>query len=141
MKSVLTKIFFFLLISSAVIQAQRLFKLSVKIGGKDDVLSYLTKSGQITEADVTQLGRAFGTYLLRQGKRRITLGRDIRPSSEKFRDALLEGMLNTGLQVTDLGPPPKREKRLCLPKQKSRLRHLVQHPPNRRRQSRGLKSP
>ena len=45
MKSVLTKIFFFLLISSAVIQAQRLFKLSVKVGGKDDVLSYLTKSG------------------------------------------------------------------------------------------------
>jgi phosphomannomutase/phosphoglucomutase len=61
---------------------------------------------QITAADVTQLGRAFGTYLLRQGKRRITLGRDIRPSSEKFRDALLEGMLNTGLQVTDLGTCP-----------------------------------
>ena len=61
---------------------------------------------QITEADVTRLGRAFGTYLLRQGKRRITLGRDIRPSSEKFREALLEGMLATGLQVTDLGTCP-----------------------------------
>jgi phosphomannomutase/phosphoglucomutase len=61
---------------------------------------------EITEADVTQLGRAFGTYLVRQGKRRITMGRDIRPSSEQFREALLEGMLDTGLQVTDLGACP-----------------------------------
>ena len=61
---------------------------------------------QITEADVTQLGRAFGTYLVRQGKRRITMGRDIRPSSEQFREALLEGVLDTGLQVTDLGTCP-----------------------------------
>ena len=61
---------------------------------------------QITETDVTQLGRAFGTYLVRQGKRRITMGRDIRPSSERFREALLEGMLDTGLQVTDLGACP-----------------------------------
>jgi phosphomannomutase/phosphoglucomutase len=61
---------------------------------------------QIIEADVTQLGRAFGTYLVRQGKRKITMGRDIRPSAEQFRQALLEGMLDTGLQVTDLGTCP-----------------------------------
>ena len=61
---------------------------------------------QITEADVVQLGRAFGTYLGRQGKRRITMGRDVRPSSEQFRQALLEGMLDTGLHVTDLGVCP-----------------------------------
>lgn len=61
---------------------------------------------QITEADVTQFGRAFGTYLARQGKKRITMGRDVRPSSDRFREALLEGMLDTGLQVTDLGICP-----------------------------------
>ena len=61
---------------------------------------------QIIEADVTQLGRAFGTYLVRQGKRKVTMGRDIRPSAEQFRQALLEGMLDTGLQVTDLGTCP-----------------------------------
>jgi len=61
---------------------------------------------QITEADVTQLGRAFGTYLVRQGKNRITMGRDVRPSSVQFREALLEGMLDTGLQVIDLGICP-----------------------------------
>ena len=61
---------------------------------------------QITEADVTQLGRAFGTYLARQGKSRVTMGRDVRPSSDSFREALLEGMLDTGLHVTDLGICP-----------------------------------
>lgn len=61
---------------------------------------------QITEADVTQLGRAFGTYLVRQGKSRVTMGRDIRPSSDPFREALLEGMLDTGLHVTDLDVCP-----------------------------------
>jgi len=61
---------------------------------------------QIFEADVTRLGRAFGTYMVRQGKRRVSLGRDVRPSSEAFRDALLEGLLDTGLEVTDLGVCP-----------------------------------
>ena len=48
---------------------------------------------QITEADVTRLGLAFGTYMARQGKSRVTLGRDVRPSSDLFRKALLEGLL------------------------------------------------
>jgi len=61
---------------------------------------------QIFEADVTGLGRAFGTYMVRQGKRRVSLGRDVRPSSEAFRDALLQGLLETGLEVTDLGVCP-----------------------------------
>ena len=61
---------------------------------------------QITEADVTLLGRAFGTYMARQGKGRVTLGRDVRPSSDVFREFLLEGLLSTGMQVTDLGVCP-----------------------------------
>ncbi len=61
---------------------------------------------QITEADVTRLGLAFGTYMARQGKSRVTLGRDVRPSSDLFRKALLEGLLATGLHVTDLGVCP-----------------------------------
>ena len=51
---------------------------------------------QITEADVTRLGLAFGTYMARQGKSRVTLGRDVRPSSDLFRKALLEGLLASG---------------------------------------------
>jgi phosphomannomutase/phosphoglucomutase len=61
---------------------------------------------QIVEADVTRLGRAFGTYMVRQGKGRVSLGRDVRPSSEAFRNALLEGLLESGLEVTDLGICP-----------------------------------
>jgi phosphomannomutase/phosphoglucomutase len=61
---------------------------------------------QITEDDVTQLGRAFGTYMARQGKNRITIGRDVRSSSDQLREALLEGVLDTGLHVTDLDVCP-----------------------------------
>jgi phosphomannomutase/phosphoglucomutase len=61
---------------------------------------------QMTEADVTRLGRAFGTYMAGQGKSLVTLGRDVRPSSAAFREALLEGLLSTGLHVTDLGVCP-----------------------------------
>jgi phosphomannomutase/phosphoglucomutase len=61
---------------------------------------------QILEADVTGLGRAFGTYMARHGKRRVSVGRDVRPSSETFRAALLEGLLKSGLEVTDLGICP-----------------------------------
>ncbi len=61
---------------------------------------------QIKEADVTLLGRAYGTYMARQGKSRVTMGRDVRPSSDSFREALLEGLISTGLHVTDLGVCP-----------------------------------
>lgn len=61
---------------------------------------------QITETDVVRLGRAFGTYMAQQGKNRITLGRDVRPSSAAFREALLEGLLGSGLRVIDLGVCP-----------------------------------
>jgi len=61
---------------------------------------------QITEADVTRFGRAYGTYMRRQGKRRVSVGRDVRLSSEAFRAALLDGLLATGLEVVDLGVCP-----------------------------------
>ena len=61
---------------------------------------------QILEADVARLGRAFGTYMARRGKRRVSVGRDVRPSSEPFRAALLRGLLDTGVEVTDLGVCP-----------------------------------
>jgi phosphomannomutase/phosphoglucomutase len=61
---------------------------------------------QILETDVIRLGRAFGTYMARRGKHRVSVGRDVRPSSEPFRAALLQGLLETGLEVTDLGVCP-----------------------------------
>ncbi|MBW1982288.1 MAG: phosphomannomutase/phosphoglucomutase [Deltaproteobacteria bacterium] len=61
---------------------------------------------QITEADVSRLGRTFGTYMAQQGKHKLTVGRDVRPSSIPFRDALIEGLLESGARVIDLGICP-----------------------------------
>ncbi len=60
----------------------------------------------LTPETVTLLGRGFGSYAWRQGVRTVTLGRDCRLSSPLFRDAILEGLLSTGLDVIDVGVVP-----------------------------------
>src|SRR5260370_42243304 len=55
---------------------------------------------------IADLGRALGPYLLRHSGPRVNLGRDCRLSSPRLRDALLEGLLSTGCQVTDIGVAP-----------------------------------
>ncbi len=57
-------------------------------------------------ADVADLGRALGTYMLRHSGPRINLGRDCRLSSPRLHDALLEGLQSTGCEVTDIGVVP-----------------------------------
>lgn len=52
------------------------------------------------------LGRAIGTYLAEGGKNDISLSRDCRLTSSSYREALLRGLLSTGLRVTDLGICP-----------------------------------
>jgi phosphomannomutase/phosphoglucomutase len=52
------------------------------------------------------IGRAYGSYLGRQGKRRIALGRDCRLSSDRLHAAMLEGLLQTGMHVIDQGVGP-----------------------------------
>ncbi len=49
------------------------------------------------------LGRAVGTFERRAGKQRITLGRDCRLHSERIRDGVLRGLVECGLDVTDIG--------------------------------------
>ncbi len=61
---------------------------------------------EITEDDVSTLGRALGTYMARQGKSRIVLGRDCRLSSDRYRDLLVGGLLYTGMDVVDIGVCP-----------------------------------
>jgi phosphomannomutase/phosphoglucomutase len=61
---------------------------------------------EITDSDVSVLGRAFGTYMARQGKRRIVVGRDCRLSSDRYRDLLVGGMLGSGMDVVDIGVCP-----------------------------------
>ena len=49
------------------------------------------------------LGRAIGTFQRRAGKRRITLGRDCRLHSERIAGAVSRGLLESGLEITDIG--------------------------------------
>lgn len=57
----------------------------------------------ITEEDVISLGKGFGTYLKKQGCRKITVGRDCRITSDKYSEKLIEGLIATGCHVTDIG--------------------------------------
>ncbi len=61
---------------------------------------------ELTSPDVTDLGRALGTLLQRKSGRSINLGCDCRLSSPRLRDALLEGLVASGCQVTDIGVVP-----------------------------------
>ncbi|MCX7822710.1 MAG: phosphomannomutase/phosphoglucomutase [Syntrophobacterales bacterium] len=61
---------------------------------------------EIPEADVPILGKAYATYMAREGKRHIVVGRDCRLSSERFRDLLLEGLFSGGMDVVDVGVCP-----------------------------------
>jgi len=60
----------------------------------------------LQDPDVEQLGRGIGTYLARRGARRITLGADVRLSSERLARALARGLLASGLEVIAIGTAP-----------------------------------
>ncbi len=60
---------------------------------------------QLTPELARYVGRALGTYLPQQFQtERVYVGQDNRLSSEPLRLALIEGLLSTGLNVTDIGP-------------------------------------
>jgi phosphomannomutase/phosphoglucomutase len=60
----------------------------------------------LTEATVELLGRGYGTYSRGFGYTEALVGRDNRPSSAPFRDALIRGILSTGVDVIDVGELP-----------------------------------
>jgi phosphomannomutase/phosphoglucomutase len=61
---------------------------------------------EITLEEVETMGKAIGTYLGQSGKKKITLGRYGRLSSDAFQEYLLKGLLSTGSQVIDIGVCP-----------------------------------
>jgi phosphomannomutase/phosphoglucomutase len=61
---------------------------------------------ELLSSDVVDLGRGLGTLLQRKSGKSITLGRDCRLSSPRLRDALLEGLVDSGCEVTDIGVVP-----------------------------------
>jgi len=60
----------------------------------------------LADDSVETLGRGLGTYFVRQGATRVTLGRDVRLSSTRLRDGLARGLRRTGLTVIDIGVCP-----------------------------------
>ncbi len=60
----------------------------------------------LTTPVITDLGRAFGTVVRRQGLKTVALGRDFRPSSPRLAAALEAGLLEAGCDVLRVGVLP-----------------------------------
>ena len=60
----------------------------------------------MTEEDVLLIGKGIGTFLIRNGARAITVGRDCRTSSDDYARQLIDGLRATGCNVTDIGVCP-----------------------------------
>jgi phosphomannomutase/phosphoglucomutase len=61
---------------------------------------------ELNQETVYRLGLCFGTYYHQKGVSRIALGRDCRLSSPELHDALLKGLIDTGMHVSDVGMIP-----------------------------------
>ncbi len=53
-----------------------------------------------------ELGRAYATLVQPTGARRVSVGRDVRLTSDKYADAVKEGLRESGLDVVDIGMCP-----------------------------------
>ncbi len=60
----------------------------------------------LTEAAAEAIGRGFGSLLREQGRGRVAVGRDARPSSVALKEALVAGLLSEGVHVVDVGICP-----------------------------------
>lgn len=60
----------------------------------------------LTSPVVENIGRAIGTFVRKNGGTKISLGRDCRLSSSRLREAILAGVLSTGVDVVDIGLVP-----------------------------------
>jgi phosphomannomutase len=60
----------------------------------------------LSEDDAYALGRAFGTFIRRRGGSQICVGYDGRNSSPALSDALINGLLKTGIQIENIGMGP-----------------------------------
>ncbi len=60
----------------------------------------------LTDDVVKNIAKAVGAYMVERGKKNASIGRDCRLSSDHFRDLVVEGMVESGLDVIDLGVVP-----------------------------------
>ncbi len=52
------------------------------------------------------LGQAIGTWMQRNQGRKVNVGRDVRLSGQRLRDAIVKGLVASGCEVTDCGRVP-----------------------------------
>ncbi|PIN76085.1 phosphomannomutase [Candidatus Woesearchaeota archaeon CG10_big_fil_rev_8_21_14_0_10_36_11] len=57
----------------------------------------------LDEEKVHAIGNAYGTFLRRRKIRHAVVGRDCRLSSDMFRDSLIKGMTEMGINIIDIG--------------------------------------
>jgi len=55
---------------------------------------------------VISLGRAYGTYLINNNEKNISISGDIRHTTKKLKNNLIEGLLSVGINVYDMGILP-----------------------------------
>ena len=60
----------------------------------------------ICEQDVVDIGRAYGSLLRQQGRKKISVGRDCRTTSHRFSQLFIQGIVSTGCDVVDIGTCP-----------------------------------
>jgi phosphomannomutase/phosphoglucomutase len=61
---------------------------------------------ELLSPGIEQLGRAIGTHIGRTHGKKINVGRDVRLSSKRLRDAIVNGLMAAGCEVTDIGEVP-----------------------------------
>jgi phosphomannomutase/phosphoglucomutase len=60
----------------------------------------------ICEPDVIDIGKAYGSLLIEQGRKKISVGRDCRKTSDRFSQLFIQGIVSTGCDVVDIGVCP-----------------------------------
>lgn len=61
---------------------------------------------ELLSPGIEELGKAIGTHFGRKLGKKINVGRDVRLSSKRLRDAIVTGLTAAGCQVTDIGEVP-----------------------------------
>lgn len=59
-----------------------------------------------TEADVVDIGKGVGTFLIQNGRSDLTVGRDCRSTSDIYVEKVIQGLTSTGCDVVDIGVCP-----------------------------------
>jgi phosphomannomutase / phosphoglucomutase len=57
----------------------------------------------LTSDTLYQIGKGFGTYIRNFGKKTVVIGGDARLSTPIFKEHFIKGLLETGIDVTDIG--------------------------------------